>query len=206
MNSRKVVGLFFKTLFIGGFVSLIASFFVNSAEYMAILKPFDVVELFGLIIWYLLYGLLFSIISQAGFFAYLFINRFGIGLFKRYWPTLQISLIVFVIFDLVYFPYKGDNDIALYLFILMAVAIFAYGFVIAKIKAKETHQRAFVPALFFMVVITTIEWIPGLMTGEVNYALLMILSLLACNTYQLLMLHRLSGTIAGGKPISNKGK
>lgn len=206
MNSRKVVGLFFKTLFIGGFVSLIASFFVNGAEYMAILKPFDVVELFGLIIWYLLYGLLFSIISQAGFFAYLFINRFGIGLFKRYWPTLQISLIVFVIFDLVYFPYKGDNDIALYLFILMSLAILAYGFLIAKIKAKETHQRAFVPALFFMVVITTIEWIPGLMTGEVNYALLMILSLLACNTYQLLMLHRLSGTIAGGKPISNKGK
>ena len=207
MNTRKLVGLFLKTLFVGGVVGLGVSFFVASGRYMEALQPFDLFNLFGIAIWYVVYGLLFSVISQAGFFSYLFINQFGLSLFRSFWPTVQLLLVAFALFDLVYFPYKGmDGEIALYLLILMAVGILIYGLIISWIKAKETHQRAFVPALFLMIVITAIEWIPGLRTGEVDYAILMILTLLACNTYQLLILHRLTGGADNTASIHGPGK
>lgn len=207
MNSRKLTGLFFKTLFLGGIVNLVASFFVAHDIYREYLQPFDLFELSGVAAGYILYGLLFSVISQAGFFAYLFINQFGLGLFRSFWPTVQVLLVAFALFDLVYFPYKGANgEISLYLLILVALGLLIYGLIVAQIKARETHKRAFIPALFLMVVITAVEWVPGLRTGEVDYALLMILTLLICNTYQLLILHRLSGSQAGGSSTQGNGK
>jgi KinB signaling pathway activation protein len=207
LNSRKLVGLFFKTLFVGGLVALVVSFFVGADKYMEALQPFDLFNLLGIVAWYVLYGLLFSVISQAGFFSYLFINQFGLGLFRSFWPTVQIVLIAFTLFDLVYFPYRGTNgEIAIYLLVLMVLGILMYGMFIAWIKAKETQPRAFMPALFFMIVLTAIEWIPGLRTGEVDYALLMIITLLACNTYQLLILHRLTGTAKNQTSIHGPGK
>ncbi|MGX9933562.1 KinB-signaling pathway activation protein [Virgibacillus salarius] len=195
MNSRKLVHFFFKTLFIGGLAGLLTSFFVKAEDYAANLQPFNVMELFGLVIFFIGIGLVFSVISQTGFFAYLFINRFGLGMFRSFWPTVQVLLIAFVIFDLVYFPYQAtDGEVAIYWFILMAVAILAYGWIVAKIKAKETNRQAFIPALFLMVVITTVEWVPGLRTEGTDYAWLMIIPLLACNTYQLLALHRINNS------------
>ncbi len=157
-------------------------------------------ELTGLIIYFTGLGLLFSIISQTGFFVYLFINQFGLSLFRTFWPTVQVLLIAFVVFDLVYFPYNAvGGDVSLFWFILMAAGILGYGWIIAKIKARETNQRAFIPALFLMVVMTAIEWVPGLRTSGTDYAWLMIISLLACNTYQLLVLHRITRNASKGK-------
>lgn len=207
LNSRKLTGLFLKTLLIGGVVNLVVSFFVAHDIYMGYLQPFDLFELSGVAAGYILYGLLFSVISQAGFFSYLFINQFGLGLFRSFWPTVQVLLVAFALFDLVYFPYKGSKgDIQLYLLILMALGLLIYGLIIAQIKARATHQRAFIPALFLMIVITAVEWVPGLRTGEVDYALLMIITLLACNTYQLLILHRLSGSNVDGPSVHGKNK
>ncbi|MEC5425975.1 KinB-signaling pathway activation protein [Virgibacillus sp. C22-A2] len=195
MNSRKLVNFFFKTLFLGGLAGLITSFFVKAEDYRTILNPLDLMELVGLVVFFVGLGLVFSIISQTGFFAYLFLNRLGLGIFKSYWPTVQLLLIAFVLFDLIYFPYKAtEGEVSVWWYILMSAAILGYGLVIAKIKAKQTHKRAFVPALFLMIVMTTIEWIPGLTTEGTDYAWLMIITLLACNTYQLLVLHRLSGS------------
>lgn len=42
-----------------------------------------------------------------------------------------------------------------------------------------------------MVVFTTVEWVPGLMVDGTDYAWLMVVPLLVCNTYQMLTLHRL---------------
>lgn len=203
MNIQKWIGLFIKTLILGGVVSLIVSFFIKSGEYTEFLKPFDFVNFSGVVIWYIIYGFLYSVISQTGFFAYLFVNQFGLSLFRSFWVPVQIVLIAFVLFDLVYFPYHGMNkEMSLYIFILMSLAILVYGLIIARIKAVQTHQRAFVPALFFMVVITAIEWVPGLRTGEVDFAAIMIITLLVCNTYQLLQLHKLTESA----PQKNKGK
>jgi len=193
MTSRKLVGLFFKTLLLGGGAGLLASFIVEWDQYAKVMNPFDAMEMLGLIVFFIGLGLVFSAVSQTGFFAYLFINQFGLGIFRSYWRLVQILLVLFVVFDLIYFPYqeaKGGKP--LYLFILMAGAILIYGLLVAKIKAKQTNRTAFVPALFLMVVMTTLEWVPGLRVSGYDYALLMIVPLLVCNTYQLLMLHKLS--------------
>ncbi|MUV38132.1 KinB-signaling pathway activation protein [Lentibacillus sp. JNUCC-1] len=207
MNSRKLVGLFFKTLLIGGITGLITSFFVNTdGIYTTYLDPVNVKELIGLVIFYTGFGFLSSVVSQTGFFAYLFINRFGLGFFKGMWPAVQVLLIAFVAFDLVYFPYQETKgEVALYWYILMSAAIVGYGLIIAKIKASQTNQRAFVPALFLMVVMTSVEWVPALRAEGTDYAWLMIVPLLACNTYQLLVLHKLTRD-EHGQPIETNGK
>ncbi|MEN1970657.1 KinB-signaling pathway activation protein [Lentibacillus sp. N15] len=193
MNSRKWVRLFFTTLALGGAAGLITSFFVKPASYSEWLNPFDFFDLLGVVIFFMGLGFVFSLVSQTGFFAYLFINQFGLGIFRTFWPTVQVLLIAFVAFDLVYFPYNAsDGEGSLFKYIMIAAAIVIYGWIIAKIKAKETNSRAFIPALFLMVVMTTAEWVPGLRTSGAEYAWLMIVPLLVCNTYQLLILHRIN--------------
>lgn len=178
-----------KTLVIGAVTGLITSFFVKSSTYAEVLKPISL-ELLGVVLFHIGLGLVFSIISQTGFFAYMFINRYGHSFFRSYWPLVQILLVAFVLFDLVYFPYQA-TDISLYLLILMSVGIFLIAVFVAVLKVKGTNRSAFIPALFVMVVITSIEWVPGL-RASVDYAWLMIIPLLACNAYQLLILHHLT--------------
>lgn len=193
VNSRKWVGLFLKTLILGGVAGLITSFFVKTDAYTGILDPIDLFQLLGVVLFFIGLGFVFSLISQTGFFVYLFINQFGLGFFRTFWPSVQMLLIAFVVFDLVYFPYNSaDHEGSLILYVLMSAAILVYGWIIAKIKAKQTNQRAFVPALFLMVVMTAVEWVPGLRTTGTDYAWLMIVPLLVCNTYQLLILHRIT--------------
>lgn len=193
MNTRKLVNMFFKTLFIGGTVGLITSFFVMSSEYIAILKPFDFMELIGLLLFFLGLGLVFSVVSQTGFFAYLFIHRYGQGFFRSYWPTVQLLIIAFVIFDLIYFPYKGaEGKISLLTFILMTSFIVIFALIVAQIKVKKTNRTAFVPTLFVMIVITALEWSLVLRTSDLNYMILMLMPLLVANAYQILILHEVT--------------
>lgn len=149
-------------------------------------------ELFGVFLFFLALGLTFAAVSMTGFFAYLFVNRMLLNLFKGFWPTVQVGVIIFILFDLIYFPYRaaGEN-VAIYWFILIAAAMLVIAWIVAKVKAKETNSTAFIPALFFMIVFTTVEWVPGLMVDGTDYAWLMVVPLLVCNTYQILMLHRL---------------
>lgn len=207
MNTRKLVNLFFKTSAIGAIVTVLVSFFINSGDYAANFNPINWVGLSGLLIWFVIYGLLYSVISQAGFFSYLFINRFGLGLFRSFWPMTQLLLIAFVLFDLVYFPYKAtEGNVSVWWYILMSGAILVFGLLVAMVKSKETHQRAFIPTLFLMVVMTSIEWVPALRTEGTDYAWLMIFALLACNTYQILVLHRLTGSGEGPTKNTTKNK
>ncbi|MFD1850657.1 KinB-signaling pathway activation protein [Oceanobacillus bengalensis] len=189
MNFRNLVNFLFRTALIGGAAGLIISFFVQADVYGANLNPFNFMELLGLILFNIGLGLTFSVVSMTGFFAYLFIHRFGLNLFRSFWGAVQVLLIAFVIFDLIYFPYQGANgDVSLFWFVLMAFGILAYGWIVAKVKVKATNKKAFIPALFLMVVITSVEWVPGLQVEGTDYAWLMIVPLLACNTYQLLAL------------------
>lgn len=192
LNTRILVNFFWKAFWLGGLAGLIASFFIRPEEYLTYMSPFDAMELFGVFVFFLGLGLTFAAVSMTGFFAYLFVNRMGLNVFKGYWPTVQVGLIIFILFDLVYFPYRAtDGEVAIYWFILIAAAMLLIGWIVAKIKAKGTNSTAFIPALFFMVVFTTVEWVPGLMVDGTDYAWLMIVPLLVCNTYQMLTLHRL---------------
>lgn len=189
MNSRKIVQMFFNTLWIGGLVGLLASFIIERKEYMKVLSPFDGMELLGVFLYFLGFALVFTVVGQTGFFAYLFIHRYGQSFFRSFWSTVQILLIIFVLFDIVYFTSK---DMSLLFRVGLAAVIFVYGLLIAWIKARQTNKSAFVPALFVMVVILALELSLVLRAGDLHFILLMLVTLFAANTYQLLILHHVT--------------
>lgn len=189
MNSRKVVNMFFKTLFIGGIAGLITSFFVKGPEYWKFISPFNGIELLGVFLFFLGYALVFTVISQTGFFSYLFIHRFGENFFRTFWPTVQVLLVLFALFDLVYFSSK---EIPLLFKMIMTVIILVFGIIIARIKAKQTNKTAFIPALFLMVVITALELSLVLRAGDTSFIILMLVPVLVANAYQILILHEVT--------------
>ncbi|MCP3033544.1 KinB-signaling pathway activation protein [Halobacillus sp. A1] len=192
MNSRKWVRLFLTTLMIGGVLTLLSSFIIKSDSYAEVFQPFQMFELLGLLLFFSGLGFIFSVISQMGFFAYLTIHQFGRGIFKGSWTSIQVFLIAFTIFDLIYFRYQAAEDGSIWPYIFTALGLLLVSLMIAYFKAKETNKQAFVPALFFMVVVTSVEWVPALRAASSDYVWLMIIPLVVCNAYQLMLLHRLT--------------
>ncbi|MCZ0755218.1 KinB-signaling pathway activation protein [Anoxybacillus sp. J5B_2022] len=198
MNSRKWVRLFFTTLAIGGITTAITGMVTGWNKYEKLFVQAHIGELLAVFAWFIGFGFIFSVISQMGFFAYLTVHRFGLGIFRSVslWNSVQLVLISFVLFDLVYFRYeafaeKGESIVS---YILVALFILFVGLVVAALKKKATNKEAFIPALFFMTVVTVIEWFPALRINDENWLYLMLIPLLVCNAYQLLILHKLTGT------------
>ncbi len=196
VNSRNWVRLFLSTLIVGGLSTSIVGFAVRWNEYKELFAGGQVAEILSILTWLIGVGFIFSLISQMGFFAYLTIHRFGIGIFRSLslWSSVQLVLIIFVLFDLVYFRYRffAEEGESMLSYLLISIFVLVYGLVVAYLKAKSTKKEAFVPALFFIVVITTVEWFPALRTNEESWLYLMLFPLLICNTYQLLILPKLT--------------
>ncbi|KAA0760201.1 KINB signaling pathway activation protein [Bacillus sp. AR2-1] len=197
MNSRKWVRLFFTTLFLGGISTVIIGFVLEWDKYAKFFQNFDGEEILAVSFWLMGVGFIFSVISQMGFFAYLTIHRFGLGMFRSpsLWNAVQLFFIAFVLFDFVYLRSVliANGEVSLGNNILVAGVLFVFGAIVAYIKSKETNRKAFVPALFFMVVVTILEWVPALRINDTDWLYLMVIPLLLCNAYQLLILHRLIG-------------
>jgi len=197
VNSRKWVRLFFTTLFLGGISTVIIGFVLEWDKYAKFFQNFDGKEILAVSFWLMGVGFIFSVISQMGFFAYLTIHRFGLGMFRSpsLWNTVQLFFIAFVLFDFVYLRSVliANGEVSLGNNILVAGVLFVFGAIVAYIKSKETNKKAFVPALFFMVVVTILEWVPALRINDTDWLYLMVIPLLLCNAYQLLILHRLIG-------------
>jgi KinB signaling pathway activation protein len=196
VTSRNLVRLFMTTLLVGGVTTAIMGFIIRWNEFQPYFTEFKIIDILSTLIWLIAMGFLFSLISQMGFFSYLTIHRFGLGIFKSpsLWNAVQIVLILFGLFDLVYLRYekfaKSGDSILPYLgpaFLLLVAAL-----IVAWFKMKQTNRGAFIPALFFMVVATLIEWVPVLRENEKSWFYLMMFTLLACNAYQILILHRLN--------------
>jgi len=196
VNSRNWVRLFLSTLIVGGLSTSIVGFAVRWNEYKELFAGGEVTEILSILTWLIGVGFIFSLISQMGFFAYLTIHRFGIGIFRSLslWSSVQSVLIVFVLFDLVYFRYRffAEEGESMLGYLLVSIFVLAYGLVVAYLKARSTKKEAFIPALFFIIVITTVEWFPALRTNEESWLYLMLFPLLICNTYQLLILPKLT--------------
>lgn len=197
MNSRKWVRLFFTTLFLGGVSTVIIGFVLEWDKYAKFFQNFDGKEILAVSFWLMGVGFIFSVISQMGFFAYLTIHRFGLGMFRSpsLWNIVQLFFIAFVLFDFVYLRSVliANGEVSLGNNILVAGVLFMFGAIVAYVKSKETNKKAFVPALFFMVVVTILEWVPALRINDTDWLYLMVIPLLLCNAYQLLILHRLIG-------------
>ena len=179
VTSRNWVRLFLTTLLAGGIAGIFSGFAARWTDFAWMFSPFNFTEILLSSIWLFGIGLIYSVISQMGFFSYLTIHRFGLGIFKslRLWNTVQIILIAVVIFDLIYFDYWK-----------VATVLFAYGLLVAFLKAKQTDKDTFISALFFIVAATAIELIAVLRVGNESWIYFMMISLLVCNTYQLLRL------------------
>jgi len=197
VNSRKWVRLFLTTLFLGGISTVIIGFVLEWDRYNEFFQNFDGKEILMISFWLLGVGFIFSVISQMGFFAYLTVHRFGLGMFRSsaLWNAVQLFFIAFVLFDFVYLRsvLVANGDVSFGNNILVAGMLFLFGALVAYIKSKETNKKAFIPALFFMVVVTILEWVPALRINDTDWLYLMVIPLLLCNAYQLLILHRLIG-------------
>ena len=198
VNSRNWVRLFLSTLLVGGISTGIIGFLLKWSEYKHLFLQFDIIEILSVLFWLFGVGLIFSVISQMGFFAYLTVHRFGLGIFRSVslWNFAQIILILFVLFDLAYFRYQlFANDGEAYTpYILMTLYVLIFAVIVAFFKKRDTNKGAFVPALFFMVVVTVIEWFPALRVNQEDWLLLMLIPLQICNAYQLIMLPRFTQT------------
>jgi len=187
---RNLIKFLFNSLILGGLLTGILGFIIRWSEFQPYFTEVKVGAILSTFIWLVGVGFIFAVVSQVGFFAYLFIHQFGLGIFKSLWNAVQLVLVIFVLFDLIYFRFQafaGENEsllpyIGLALFILVAALIVAY------FKAKMTNRNIFVSALFFMVVVTILEWLPVLRPNDESWIYLMIFPLIACNAYQILML------------------
>ncbi|QOY37570.1 KinB-signaling pathway activation protein [Anaerobacillus isosaccharinicus] len=195
MNSRKVVYLFFSTLLIGATSGALVGFILDWRTYWEGLMAGEVVDFFLVIVWLFGIGAMWTLISQMGFFAYLTVHRFALGFFKtaRTWNMIQVVIIAFVLQGLGYFRYVsfGTVDESILGYILIPLFLLIYGLCIAYYKSKQTNFGAFIPALFFIVVVTTLEWLPALRVNDPKWLWVYFTPLLVANTWQLLVLHRL---------------
>lgn len=196
MTSRNWVKLFLTTSLIGGLTTAVVGFIVRWNEFMPYFTEVRILDIVSTTLWLVVMGVLFSVISQMGFFAYLTVHRFGLGIFKSasLWNGVQVIVTATVLFDLVYMRYQafaktGDSLVP---YMVLAAIPFVAGLVVAWIKMKQTNKGAFIPALFFMIVVTVIEWVPVLRVNEHSWLYLMVAALLACNAYQVLILHKLN--------------
>jgi KinB signaling pathway activation protein len=187
LNFRKWGYLFFTTLLVGGVSALAAGLVLQIWE--------------GIFHWFtlavdVLIGLMFSVLSQMGFFAYLMLNYIALSIIKRppMWKTVQVIFVVIVLIDLVvvrHLFFEESKGMAAYS--VLPVLLLAASLVAAYFKSKATNHSAFVPTLFFLTVVTALEAIPALKMNDGFQTFFMIVPLFVCNTWQIMKLHQLVG-------------
>jgi len=184
------------TMLIGGVVTAVAGLFIRWDFLQPYLVAGEFGEFLAALVWMVLLGFTMSVIAQAGFFAYLTLHQVGVGIFKTLtlWNWVQMLLIVVVLFDLIIFRFAPDADSArdwvFYIGLLLVLVGAAIATAIKKVKMTG-KKHVLISAIFFMIVITSLEWIIALMGRQDNinvYVALLLFPLLAVNAYQLLML------------------
>ncbi|GIP61164.1 KinB-signaling pathway activation protein [Paenibacillus sp. FSL W8-0186] len=187
MNLKNWLYLFWTTLLVGAVGSLAVGLILQWTDTVQLNGAVDFLVNVGILLGV---GIMVSVYSQMGFFAYLMINYMGTGVFtRRTWQYVQIVLTALALLELMFFRTfvgegQGGSDIVLSAVILIVACAVAF------YKAKLTNGTAWIPTLFFMIAVTIVEMIGVLKIG-VNAATAWIVApLLACNAYQILILHK----------------
>ncbi len=196
MTIRNWVKFAFWAMLIGGGVNAIASIFIRWDFYKPFLSNGEIGEFLAAFVWMIFLGMTMSVIAQAGFFAYLTLHQVGVNLFKSLtlWNWVQVLIIFIVLVDIIIFRFvpeaESTQDWLIYfglLFILIGGAVAT-----AMKKVQMTSKpHVLIPTIFFMIVITSLEWIIALMGRTENidtYVTLLLFPILAVNAYQILML------------------
>lgn len=181
-------------MLLGGLVSLLTSLILNQEGVEAISASWG--EFVAGAIFLFAVGMTFSAVSQMSFFAYLLVNRLALGLLrsKRLWHYVQLLLVAFTFFDLVYFRYTafGQEGESWTHYLLLPSLFLAVTLLLAWLKVKQTNGQAFVPALFLLFVVTTIAALPALVINDTVWLQQMMITILVCHTWQLFLLPRLN--------------
>lgn len=196
MTIRNWVKFFFKALLIGGGVTGVLGIFIRWNDVFShTVADGAWGEFLAGFVWMVIIGLTMSIISQLCFFAYLTVHQIGMNIFRtlRLWNWIQVLIIVVVVLDLIVFRFAPNAETTgqVWLYGVLLAILLITAFVTAYFKAKWTNKDTFISALFFMIVITTVEWLPALMVDEGNidsWVTLLLFPFLAVNAYQLLVL------------------
>ncbi|MFF2754714.1 KinB-signaling pathway activation protein [Psychrobacillus sp. NPDC058041] len=196
MTIRNWFKFFLNAMWIGGLITGVLGSIIlwdkNFASYYAAGQWGAVIAAFIVLVGF---GLIISVIAQMGFFAYLTIHQMGVNIFKSLtlWNWVQLLIIAFVIFDLIVFRFKPSEGTTsqIWLHIVALVLLIGASIIVAIIKANKTKKQILISALFFMIAITTIEWVAALKVQSSDadvWLLIVLVPLLAVNAYQLLAL------------------
>ncbi|MFJ7981684.1 KinB-signaling pathway activation protein [Lysinibacillus xylanilyticus] len=196
MTIRNWAKFFFFAMLVGGAVNGICSLFIRWDFFQPYITNGHWGEFLAGLLWMVFLGFTMSVIAQAGFFAYLTLHQVGVNIFRTLtlWNWVQLLLIAFTIFDIIFFRFiPGIKDGQSWLFYVGLLIVLLIGAVVTAIqKVKLTGKKhVFISALFFMIVVTTLEWTIALMGRDENineYVALLLFPLLAVNAYQLLVL------------------
>jgi KinB signaling pathway activation protein len=196
LSIKKWFYLFWTTVLIGAGGAVIAGLALQAVNGKIDFKSTTDFLLYPLILFG--YGMLVSVYSQLGFFAYLILNYMGIGVFPRkVWQYIQLVLAVLALLELVFLRsvVGGERNVASDL--ILGILILLTAVVVTYFKVRSTNFSAWIPTFFFMTAITIVETIGVLRIGVDSATVFIIVPLIACNAFQILMLHRILKPQAG---------
>lgn len=193
---RNWVKFAFWALIIGGFVNAVASLIIRWDFYQPYLANGEITEFLAAVIWNIVLGMTMSVMAQAGFFAYLTLHQVGVNIFKSLtlWNWVQILLIIIVLVDIIVFRFAAGANTAgdWFIYGFLLVVLIGSAILTAVKKVKMTQKpHVLISTIFFMIVVTSLEWIIALMGRQDNidvYVALLLFPLVAVNAYQILML------------------
>ena len=189
MNLRKWMTLFGTTILIGGLCALLTGVVMLLCD-----SSFQVVKtkdwLFNIVMMALA-GLSLGAFAHMGFFAYMMLNYIARSIIKRpyLWVALQGFIAVFVLAEIAYWTYGSGFPDAVFWAVPLLLA--GASVIVAWWKVKETTAGAWLPTLFFMIAVTTIEAVPGFRTEKWTSLLFTVVPLFICNSYQIMRLHHI---------------
>lgn len=190
MNLKNWSKLFFKTLLVGAIVSIITGFVLPFSRESISFKDVSDVLFYLLILFG--FGAMTSVYSQLGFFAYMILNYTATGVFSRkVWQYIQLVLAVLALLEVMFFRSFVGREHSQIADILLGSGILIIAIIVAYFKAKATNATAWVPTIFFMTAVTIVEMVGGLQINVNNATVFIVVPLLACNAYQILILHKL---------------
>ncbi|BCG61162.1 KinB-signaling pathway activation protein [Paenibacillus sp. URB8-2] len=190
LNIKKWFHLFWTTLLIGSLGAVAAGLALQGVTGAIPFKGISDFMLFTLILFG--YGMLVSVYSQLGFFAYLILNYMGFGVFQRKrWQYIQLVLALLALFDLFFLRSFIGGGRSLIADLALGLSILFTALAVAHFKVRDTNASAWIPTFFFMTGITIVEMIGVLRIGVDNATLFIVVPLITCNAFQILRLHRI---------------
>lgn len=191
MTLKKWFKLFWQASLIGAIASFVTGIVLQVSGLNIEFKgTFDFVLYLVILLGY---GMLVSVYSQLGFFAYLITNYMANGvLSRRVWEYVQLVLAAIALLEVMFFRTFVSANENVWSDIWLGVGLLIVAIIVAYYKVKMTNARAWIPTIFFMITVTVIEMIGGLQIGVDNATLFILIPLVACNAFQILVLHRIT--------------